>query len=98
MDAKVIKARQSRKRKGKDGFKMHANADENGVVKKMTDTPGHVHDAHRDGHASPLYHPKVHELIHASRFQAVLVATKLDNVLTPACWKSRRQILRKLLL
>ncbi len=70
IDATVIKARQSRKRKGKDGnntqdpeagyhvkvaadgkrkttygFKMHANTDGHGFVKKMTYTPGNVHDS-----------------------------------------------------
>ncbi len=70
IDATVIEAKQSRKRKGKDGnntqdkeakynvkiaadgkrkttygFKMHANTDEDGFVKKMTYTPGNVHDS-----------------------------------------------------
>jgi IS5 family transposase len=70
IDATVIEAKQSRKRKGKDGnntqddeaaynvkiaadgkrkttygFKMHANTDEDGFVKKMTYTAGNVHDS-----------------------------------------------------
>ncbi|WP_369177748.1 transposase [Candidatus Thiodubiliella endoseptemdiera] len=70
IDATVIEAKQSRKRKGKDsnntqdseagynvktaadgkrkttyGFKMHANTDEDGFVKRMTYTPGNVHDS-----------------------------------------------------
>ncbi len=70
IDATVIEAKQSRKRKGKDGnntqdseagynvktaadgkrkttygFKAHANVDEDGFVKKMTFTPGNVHDS-----------------------------------------------------
>ena len=70
IDATVIEAKQSRKRKGKDGnntqdpeaaynvktaadgkktitygFKMHANTDEDGFVKKMTFTPGNTHDS-----------------------------------------------------
>ena len=70
IDATVIEAKQSRKRKGKHGnntqdpeaaynvktaadgkrkttygFKMHANTDEDGFVKKMTFTPGNVHDS-----------------------------------------------------
>ncbi len=70
IDATVIEAKQSRKRKGKDGnntqdkeagynlktaadgkrkttygYKMHANTDEDGFVKKMTYTPGNVHDS-----------------------------------------------------
>ena len=70
IDATVIEAKQSRKRKGRDGnntqdkeagynvktaadgkrkttygFKMHANTDEDGFVKKMTYTPGNVHDS-----------------------------------------------------
>ena len=70
IDATVIEAKQSRKRKGKDGnntqdsdadynvkvaadgkkkttygFKMHVNTDEDGFVKKMTYTPGNVHDS-----------------------------------------------------
>ena len=70
IDATVIEAKQSRKRKGKNGnntqdpeaaynvkmaadgkktitygFKMHANTDEDGFVKKMTFTPGNVHDS-----------------------------------------------------
>ena len=70
IDATVIEAKQSRKRKGKDdnntqdpeasynvktaadgkrkttyGYKMHANTGEDGFVKKMTYTPGNVHDS-----------------------------------------------------
>ncbi len=70
IDATVIEAKQSRKRKGKHGnntqdpeaaynvktaadgkrkttygFKMHANTDEDGFVKKMMFTPGNVHDS-----------------------------------------------------
>jgi IS5 family transposase len=70
IDATVIEAKQSRKRKGKDGnntqdpeaaynvktaadgkkkttygYKMHVNTDEDGFVKKMTYTPGNVHDS-----------------------------------------------------
>ena len=70
IDATVIEAKQSRKRKDKDGnntqdseaaynvktaadgkrkttygFKMHTNTDEDGFVKKMTYTPGNVHDS-----------------------------------------------------
>ena len=70
IDATVIEAKQSRKRKGKHGnntqdpeaaynvktaadgkrkttygFKMHANTDEDGFVKKMTFIPGNVHDS-----------------------------------------------------
>jgi IS5 family transposase len=70
IDATVIEAKQSRKRKGKDGnntqdkeaaynvktaadgkrkttygFKAHINTDEDGFVKKMTYTPGNVHDS-----------------------------------------------------
>jgi len=70
IDATVIEAKQSRKRKGKDGnntqdkeakynvkiaadgkrkttygYKMHINTDEDGFVKKMTYTPGNVHDS-----------------------------------------------------
>ena len=70
IDATVIEAKQSRKRKGKDdnntqdpeasynvktaadgkrkttyGYKMHANTDEDGFVKKMSYTPGNVHDS-----------------------------------------------------
>ncbi len=70
IDAAVIEAKQSRKRKGKDGnntqdseasynvktaadgkrkttygYKMHVNTDEDGFVKKMTYTPGNVHDS-----------------------------------------------------
>ncbi len=33
------------KRKTTYGFKMHANTDEDGFVKKMTFTPGNVHDS-----------------------------------------------------
>ena len=70
IDATVIEAKQSRKRKGKDGnntqdpeaaynvkiaadgkkkitygFKMHANTDEDGFVKKRIVTPGNTHDS-----------------------------------------------------
>lgn len=70
IDATVIKAKQSRKRKGKNGnntqdkeagynvkiaadgkqkttygFKMHANTDEDGFIKKMTFTSANVHDS-----------------------------------------------------
>ena len=70
IDATVIEAKQSCKRKGKDdnntqdpkasynvktaadgkrkttyGYKMHANTDEDGFVKKMSYTPGNVHDS-----------------------------------------------------
>jgi IS5 family transposase len=70
IDATVIEAKQSRKRKDKDGnntqdpeaayniktaadgkkkttygYKMHANTDEDGFVKKMTYTSGNVHDS-----------------------------------------------------
>ncbi len=45
IDATVIEAKQSRKRKTTYGFKMHANTDEDGFVKKMTYTPGNVHDS-----------------------------------------------------
>lgn len=70
IDATVIEAKQSRKRKGKNGnntedgkaddnvkvaadgkrkttygFKIHANTDEDGFVKKMTFTHSHVHDS-----------------------------------------------------
>ncbi len=70
IDVSVIEAKQSRKRKGRNGnntqdpeanynvkiaadgkrkttygYKMHANTDEDGFVKKMTYTPGNVHDS-----------------------------------------------------
>jgi IS5 family transposase len=70
IDATVIEAKQSRKRKGRNGnntqdpeadynvkiaadgkrkttygYKMHANTDEDGFVKKMTYTTGNVHDS-----------------------------------------------------
>lgn len=40
-----VKLAAAGKRKTTYGFKLYANTDEDGFVKKMTDTPGNVHDA-----------------------------------------------------
>ena len=40
-----VKTAADGKRKSTYGFKLHANTDEDGFIKKMTTTPGNVHDS-----------------------------------------------------
>ncbi len=43
-----VKTAADGKRKSTYGFKLHANTDEDGFIKKMTTTPGNVHDSVHD--------------------------------------------------
>ena len=45
-----VKTAADGKRKSTYGFKLHANTDEDGFIKKMTTTPGNVHDSQEFDH------------------------------------------------